>query len=114
MRDESNKLKIFTRRAFFLGIMKFFLLFLLFSRYYYLQIIESIKYKTLSDKNRIKLSIIPPIRGKILDRNKHEIVSNRLTYRISIESQDFNEIKNIIPKAGFKMTFHFWQIKIGT
>ncbi len=98
MRDNFLKSKIFTRRAILLGAIKTTLFSFLFFRYYYLQIIDAKKYKTLSDKNRIKLSIIPPIRGLIRDRNNKDIAINKLSYRLYFNSRDFNEIKDIIYK----------------
>lgn len=88
MRDNSKKTYTFTRRAFALCMLKFSLFIILFIRYYYLQLLDSLKYQTLSDKNRIKLLITAPLRGPIIDRNGIAIVSNKKNYKATIESHD--------------------------
>lgn len=99
MRDNSQKTQIFSRRAITLGAIKTALFSFLFVRYYYLQIIDAIKYKTLSDKNRIKLSIIPPIRGLIKDRNGVDVATNKLSYRLSFNTRNKAEIKALLSKV---------------
>ena len=73
-----NKKQILTlnRRTFFLYIFKISLFSLVGWRLYDLQILDSKKYKTLSDNNQIDLEIIFPLRGEILDRNNKIIASN--------------------------------------
>ena len=55
------------------------------SRLFWLQIINSSYYKKLSDENRILLVSIPPIRGRLLDRNNKVLVDNRLLYSLSLQ-----------------------------
>ena len=50
---------------------------IIISRLYKLQVIDSKKYKTLADENRIKLMIRMPERGKIYDDNGSIIASNK-------------------------------------
>ena len=54
-------------------------------RLFWLQIVQGSYYRKLSDENRIRLISIPPIRGRILDRNKEVLVDNRLLYSLSIQ-----------------------------
>lgn len=82
MRSNIIRSKEFSRRALVLAGLKASLLVALMGRLYYLQIIKSEKYKTLSDSNRIRLSIIPPKRGKIIDAHGEEIAVNQNFYRI--------------------------------
>jgi penicillin-binding protein 2 len=51
-------------------------------RLYWLQVVESEKYQVLSDTNRISLRLLPPVRGKILDRRGEALALNRPNYRI--------------------------------
>ncbi|MCH6585184.1 MAG: penicillin-binding protein 2, partial [Proteobacteria bacterium] len=44
-----------------------FLFFLLFARFYYLQVSEGERYHTLAEANRISISPVVPNRGLILD-----------------------------------------------
>lgn len=55
-------------------------IFLLLSRYFFLQIVNNNKYKTKADNNRIRTITLPAPRGLILDRNGQIIVDNYPTY----------------------------------
>ncbi|WP_039458947.1 penicillin-binding protein 2 [Candidatus Jidaibacter acanthamoebae] len=104
MRDNFQKNQVFTRRAIILGSIKTALFSFLFCRYYYLQIIDAIKYKTLSDKNRIKISVIPPLRGTIRDRNGVDLATNMLSYRLSFTTRDITQIKEMLAEVNTIIT----------
>ncbi|MCZ6919184.1 MAG: penicillin-binding protein 2, partial [Rickettsia endosymbiont of Ixodes persulcatus] len=59
--------ELISRRAFIIGVGKLGFLSLLGIRMFYLQLIKSEEYKTLSDKNRINFVVLPPSRGRIYD-----------------------------------------------
>ena len=82
MLNKNKKNKIFTRRILILGGIKFALFSSLIIRLGYLQIVKSDQYKTLSDSNRIRLFLVPPIRGQILDRFGEPFAINKNYYRI--------------------------------
>jgi penicillin-binding protein 2 len=76
----------------------------LVGRMYYLQVIESEKYKTLADENRISLKLIPPKRGHILDRFGRPMAINQQNYRVMLVPEnikDFeftmNQLSKLIP-----------------
>ncbi len=73
--------KIFTRRAVLLGLGQLGLVGVLGARLVYLQVMEATKYAVLADENRISPRLLPPQRGRILDRNGEPLAVNRLTYR---------------------------------
>ncbi|MEQ1789949.1 MAG: penicillin-binding protein 2, partial [Rickettsiales bacterium] len=54
-------------------------------RLYYLQFINAEKYKALSENNRIKLQLIAPARGNILDRNGKPLAISNINYRLFID-----------------------------
>ncbi len=87
MHRENERQKIFSRRAAILGGGKFVLLSALAGRMYYLQVVESERYATLSDENRINLRLLPPPRGHILDRFGREMAVNRQNYRAVLVSE---------------------------
>jgi len=71
---------------------------------YYLQVIEARKYAVLADENRISLRLLPPPRGRILDRNGIPMAVNQQNYRallISEQTDDLDDtldtLSNIIP-----------------
>lgn len=99
MRDDTIKYRTFTRRSLVLGGMKAALISLIAGRYYYLQVTKSDKYKTLSDQNRVKVIILPALRGVLRDRNDVEIANNTVFHRLIIENQNVRHYREILPKV---------------
>jgi len=87
MHSENIKSRVFQRRLFLLAGFKSALFLALLGRLYHLQMMRSEEYKTFSDSNRMKLSLIPSLRGKILDRNGHILADNRNFYRVVLDSE---------------------------
>ncbi len=81
----SNTLKSrFDRRSFVLASVGGGIGTLLAVRMGYLSIAENEKYKTESESNRVNLTLIPPRRGWLLDRNGAPLASNRADFRVDI------------------------------
>jgi len=93
-----DKNKIFNRRLFILICVKIFLIFVLSVRLLYLQIFKYKKYVTLADSNRIKSFIIPPLRGKIFDRNGNILATNSNYYRILLNNSRNLDLKKTLAK----------------
>ena len=74
-----------TRRSFILLAGKLSMLSLLSLRMLYIQIIEGAKYKTLSDKNRINVIMLPPNRGKITDIDGKLIADNNNVFHLKLD-----------------------------
>ena len=64
MAREQGRARTFTRRSLLLLGGQLGLFGLLAGRLYWLQVVESEKYQTLSDTNRISLRLVPPVRGR--------------------------------------------------
>jgi penicillin-binding protein 2 len=79
---EVGRSRSFSRRASLLLGGQLGLFGLLAGRLYWLQVVESEKYQVLADTNRISLRLLPPVRGKILDRRGEALAVNRPNYRI--------------------------------
>jgi penicillin-binding protein 2 len=77
--------QIVTRRTFVIGIGKLSLLFLLAGRMFYMQFIKKDDYKTLSDKNSIKIIVINPKRGEIFDIDGEAIAKNNSCFRLLLD-----------------------------
>lgn len=77
--------KIITRRAFIIGAGKVGLLVLLACRLFYMQFIKKDEYKTLSDKNRISIILIPPARGQIYDAKNIIIARNQPCLKLFLD-----------------------------
>ena len=81
MRRDADRQRVFSRRAAILAGGKLILFSALGARLYYLQILESERYKTLADENRINLRLLAPPRGRIVDRFGAPLAVNRQNYR---------------------------------
>lgn len=118
------KRQIISRRTFIIGAGKLGLLFLLASRMFYMQFIKKDDYKTLSDKNRIKIIITSPTRGQIYDINKTIIAKNNTCFRLlfdkntnsiyheeielisnllELEEEQIEEVKSRVKKGGYRL-----------
>ncbi len=84
MKAEVDLYKLFSRRATLLMGGKFALLGLIGARMYQLQVIEAERYATLSDDNRINLQLIPPPRGRFVDRYGEPLAFDKQNYRVSL------------------------------
>lgn len=74
----------FNRRTFVLGSAMGGIGVLLAVRLGYLSIMQNEKYKAASESNRVNLTLIPPRRGWILDRNGAALASNRADFRVDL------------------------------
>lgn len=83
----------FTRRAAILGGGQALLFTALVGRIYYLQVVQSEQYKVLSDQNRISLRLLPPRRGRILDRFGEELATQRQNYGVILIPERTKDIQ---------------------
>jgi penicillin-binding protein 2 len=74
----------FDRRTFVVGAVQGGIGLLLAARMGYIAVAENEKYAMESESNRVNLSLIPPRRGWILDRNGVPLASNRADFRVDI------------------------------
>jgi penicillin-binding protein 2 len=74
----------FDRRSIIIGTLQGGIGVALATRMGYLALFENEHYKLMSESNRVNLSLIPPRRGWILDRNGQPIASNRADFRVDI------------------------------
>lgn len=107
MRNDTIRSKLFTRRALALLGMKSALMLTLVARLYYLQIIKAKEYKTLSESNRVRLSIIPPTRGKIRDRLGNMLAENQNYYRVLFDPVEANNTNETLTRLTQVMGFTY-------
>ncbi len=107
-----SKSKTISRRMFIITSAKAAVLFGIFVRLVSLQINESIKYTTLSDKNRFREWRLAPQRGLIRDYFGEEIASNEKVYQLHITPENttdintlFFRLKNILELSDKKISF---------
>jgi penicillin-binding protein 2 len=93
---ENDRGKIIGRRAILLGGGKLALLSALIGRMYYLQVVEADKYAVLADENRINIRLLPPPRGRILDRNGVPMAVNQQNYRVVVVSEQTDDLDDTL------------------
>ena len=87
LKDHSGESRIyFVRAALGFGVLIVLTLFLV-ARLFYLQIIQHDLFTTLSDKNRIQVQSLSPIRGLIYDTNGELIADNVPTFNLTITKE---------------------------
>jgi len=64
-------------------------------RYYSLQITQHDDFLTQSDRNRIRVEVIPPTRGQIVDRKGRLLAANKPTFVIGVVSRAEREFRGI-------------------
>ncbi|WP_390583170.1 penicillin-binding protein 2 [Erythrobacter sp. MTPC3] len=84
MINASTLKNTFDRRSMVIGTIQGGIGVLLAVRMGYLAIAENEKYRLESESNRVNLTLIPPRRGWILDRNGAPLASNRADFRVDV------------------------------
>ncbi len=92
LKDHTGESRIYFERAVLgFGLLIFLTLFLV-ARLFYLQIVQHNVYATLSDKNRIQVQSLPPIRGLIYDRDGELIADNIPSYNLTITIERVDDL----------------------
>ncbi len=90
---ENDQLK---KRVFRLTIVACIFFFLLLTRLWYLQVIESDRLKELSENNRLRFVPVAASRGTILDRNGAVLVDNTPSFSVAVIPQDVKDKEVLI------------------
>ncbi|OKH89238.1 penicillin-binding protein [Thalassospira sp. TSL5-1] len=93
---DSDRYRMFTRRAIMLGAGQGVLLTGLAARMYYLQVMERDRYATLADDNRISHRLLPPPRGIVTDRFGAPLAVNRQNYHILIVREQSPDVRKTL------------------
>ena len=91
-----SKMKLIGRRMFIISAAKAVVVFGIVGRLISLQINESKKYKTLSDKNRFREWKFPPPRGLIKDYFGKELASNKQVYQLHIVPENSENLEVLL------------------
>ncbi|MCR4428297.1 MAG: penicillin-binding protein 2 [Caldiserica bacterium] len=73
------------------ALLCFFVLFVLWGRLFYLQVVKGEEFQVQSEENRTRLVSTPAIRGAIYDRNGVCLAKDQPTYSVKIVPDDFKE-----------------------
>jgi len=88
-----NKSKLISRRMFILSGIKVLVFVSIISRLFYLQISENIKWRSLSDKNRLREWKLAPQRGVIKDFFGEEIARNYQVFQLHMIPEDVPDLE---------------------
>ena len=89
----SSLKETFERRSFVVGAMQGGVGLLLAARMGYIAVAENEKYEMESESNRVNLTLIPPRRGWILDRNGSPLASNIADFRVDVIPERLRDSK---------------------
>jgi penicillin-binding protein 2 len=95
-RGDMERYRTLTRRTLLLGGLQAGMISLLVGRMYYLQVVESGRYKMLADDNRISMRLIAPSRGLIVDRAGLVVANNDQNFRALIVSEQARDVERTL------------------
>ena len=100
LKDHSWESRIFFERIVVcFGVLVTLTLFLV-ARFFYLQIVQHDVYATLSDKNRIQIQPLPPVRGLIYDRNGELLADNSPSFNLTITPERVDDLDQTLKHLG--------------
>jgi penicillin-binding protein 2 len=88
--------EVLTKRVFRFTLAACIIFFVLLTRLWYLQIIQSDKLRELSESNRLRLVPVAASRGNILDRNGEVLVSNAPSFSVAVVPQDVKDKNRLL------------------
>ena len=91
-----RKLSTINRRMFIFSLAKAVVFTGIVGRLFSLQINENKKYLTLSDKNRLRESRLPPVRGKFLDYFGNTIAGNLEVYQLHVIPEQVEDFRYLM------------------
>jgi penicillin-binding protein 2 len=98
MAETPIRAAVFTRRALMLGGAQGLLMSALVGRIYQLQITQSDDFRVQAEDNRINLRLLPPPRGRILDRFGVPLAVNEQTYRVVVVKEQAGDVAATLVK----------------
>ncbi len=91
-RGDMERYRTLTRRSLVVGGLQAGMIATLVGRMYYLQVVESSRYRMLADDNRISMRLLAPSRGLIVDRTGVVVANNDQNFRALIVSEQTKDI----------------------
>jgi len=97
---DNDRTRAFTRRTFLLAGAQGLLVAGLMGRHFYLGVVESDQYKTLSDENRLSLRLLAPARGYIFDRRGAALAQNRKDFQVHLVPESAKDVVGTLMALG--------------
>ena len=101
-----NKSRLISRRMFILSTLKIAVFVSIVSRLFYLQISENIKFRSLSDKNRLREWKITPQRGIIEDYFGKKIAQNTQVFQLHMFPEEVPNLEELFFKLSKIIDFN--------
>ena len=101
-----NKTRLITRRMFILTSLQIVVFVSIIARLFYLQISENIKWRSLSDKNRLREWKIAPQRGIIEDYFGTKIAKNTQVFQLHMIPEDVANLEEVFFKLSKMINFN--------
>ena len=92
----AEKNQILSRRLIFIILINLLAFVLIVVRLYFLQVVQSDKYKMMSDENRISTRFLLPPRGTIYDRNGEIIAKNEQNFQALLITEQAPNIETTL------------------
>tara|TARA_B110000908_G_scaffold131142_1_gene154264 strand:- start:17838 stop:19724 length:1887 start_codon:yes stop_codon:yes gene_type:complete len=96
LKDHSGESQVFFDRIVLGLVLLVIGILFLAARMFYLQVMQHDLYTTLSDKNRIQVQSVPPIRGLIYDRNGELIADNVPSFSLTITRERVEDLESTL------------------
>jgi len=100
-----SKSSLISRRMFIISTIKIAVFIGIISRLFYLQISENLKYRSLSDKNRLREWKITPQRGIIEDYFGKKIAKNTQVFQLHMTPEDVSSLNEVFFKISKIINF---------
>ncbi len=97
---EMSQAYSFSRRAWLLGAAQGGVGLLLAGRMAWISVAQNERYTSLSESNRVNMTLLPPRRGWIVDRHGVPIANNRTDFRVDIVPERLRDKERVLPLLG--------------
>ncbi|MGK0382355.1 MAG: penicillin-binding protein 2 [Flavobacteriales bacterium] len=96
IKNHSAEANLFARRTFIGLLVVFFMVGMVLTNLYYLQISRFEDYQTRADGNRIKVLPVAPNRGLIYDRNGILLAENRPVFSLQVIPEEIEDLESTV------------------
>lgn len=100
LKNHAAERRLFIVRTIAAGALLVVLVGLLIARVVYLQIFQHDYYQTRSQDNRMRVEVVPPVRGLIYDHAGKLLANNQPAYRLEIVPEQVKNLNDTIDRLG--------------
>lgn len=96
LKDHETDARIVRRRAVAAALIVLLMTAILVARMFWLQVIQYEHHSTLAENNRIHVQPLPPIRGRIYDRNGRVIADNQPSFSLTLTRERAGDWQQVL------------------